>query len=113
MFTAGVPEDGGVTVREVFEERSKEVLCVGIVFQAGTIDYTNTCNYCVHLDVDVTDSAGVTGTKQFEVPPYGTYQFDSANYPRVRVPTVNVCEGDNGSQKRARTRPELSTAEDL
>jgi hypothetical protein len=108
VFATGVQE-GGIAVQEVFEERNTEVLCVGIVFQAGTIDYTNTCNYCVRLDVDFTDDAGVTGTKQFEVPPYGTYQFDSANYPRVRVPTVARCDGENGSQLRSRTRPDLST----
>lgn len=71
-------------------------LCVVIDAAPGAVEYRNTCNHCVSLKLDLTNSDGDSETQTFEIPAKTSHPFDTSSYPRVRVPFVDVCaaEGD-------------------
>ncbi len=78
-------------------QHGPERLCVVSEGKPGTIEYKNACNHCVSVKIDLTNSDGEPETAAFEIPAKGLHTFETSNYPRVRVPHVDVCPAAEGS----------------
>lgn len=82
----------------VSAQRGPKHLCLTIEGTPGALEYTNICKHCVHVEVDLINSDGDPETAEFTIPAKSTQRFETANYPRVRVPMVDVCaEGEDPS----------------